>query len=62
MPTTMLAEPPRPYYKSSRVEKNKSRVNELYRKAADLNIERMAENCDRYACTYLAAMYNIGGG
>ncbi len=57
-----LADPDLPGYKSSRVEKNESRANELYRMAVDLNIERMAEDGDKYACSCLAAMYYIGGG
>jgi len=57
----MLADPQLPGYKSSRVEKNQWRANELYRKAVDLNIEQMAEDGDTYACSCLGDMYYYGG-
>ena len=34
----------------------------MYRKAVDLNIERMAEDGDKYACTYIGWLYNYGNG
>jgi len=37
-----FVDPEIPCYKSSRVEKNEIRVNAFYRKAVDLDIERMA--------------------
>ena len=34
----------------------------MYRKAVDINIERMAEDGDKYACTCLGEMYYYGNG
>ena len=58
----MLADPQFSDYKSSRVEKNRRRANELYRKAMHINIERMAEDGDKCACTCLGEMYYYGNG
>ena len=44
-------------YKSIRVEKKESRAIALYGMAVELNIERMAEDGDRYACTCIGRMY-----
>ena len=51
-----------PYYISTRVEKNERRANDLYRRAVDLNIERMAEDGDKYAIACLGWMYQFGSG
>ena len=48
--------------KSSRVEKNKSRATALYEMAVELDIKRMAENGDKYACTCLGRMHRHGRG
>ena len=57
-----LADPNLPDYKSSRVEKNESRAHEYYRKAVDLDIERMAEAGDQHAQACLGVMYHFGRG
>ena len=44
-------------YKSIRVEKKESRATALYGMAKELNIEGIAEDGDRYACTRLGEMY-----
>jgi len=49
-------------YISRRVEKNRRRVNELYRKAVDLNIEQMEEDGDQYARARFGWMYSMGLG
>ena len=49
-------------FKWNGVKMNQWRAYELYRKAVDLNIEQMAENGDRYACTCLGEMYHDGKG
>ena len=57
-----FADPRLTRYKSRRVEKNERRANELYRKAMDINIERMAEDGNQYACVCLGVMYHYGIG
>jgi len=49
-------------YRSSRVEKNFTRAIALYEMAVDLDIERMAEDGDRYAQACLGRMYHYGRG
>jgi len=53
-----LADPEIPLYESSRVEKSKSRANAFYRRAVDLDIERMVEAGDQSACTCIGEMYH----
>ncbi len=55
-----FADPLLSFCKSTRVEFNRSRANEFYLKALDLNIEGMAEDGDQYACTCLGEMYRYG--
>ena len=57
-----IADPGLSFYKSIRVEKNKSRANAFYRKAMDLDIEGMAEAGDQYAQAHLGLMYQYGYG
>jgi len=49
-------------HRSSRVEKIEIRAIALYQWAVDLDIERMAEAGDRYACACLGWMYHHGRG
>ncbi len=57
-----VADPGLSFYKSIRIEKNKSRANAFYRKAVDLDIEGMAEDGDQYAQAHLGLMYQYGYG
>jgi len=50
------------YYKWSGVEKNRSKANELYQKAVDLNIKGMAQAGNQYAQFLLGLMYANGQG
>jgi len=57
-----FADPWLPFYKSSIIEKNESRAKAFYRKAVDLDIERMTEAGDQYAQSCLGLMYRFGRG
>ncbi len=57
-----FADPRLSICKSSRVEKNKTRANEFYRQAVELDIEGMAEGGDKYAQVCLGWMYRYGKG
>ena len=57
-----FADPELPCYESFWVEANESEANEFYRMAVDLDIERMAEDGDKYAQTCLGQMYRYGRG
>ena len=51
-----------PRYESFWVEENERGANEFYRMAVDLDIERMAEDGDKYAQTCLGQMHRYGRG
>ena len=53
---------PESRYESFCVEENESKANEFYQMAVDLDIERMAEDGDKYAQTCLGQMYRYGRG
>ena len=57
-----FADPELPRYESFFVEENESEANEFYRLAVDLDIERMAEDGDKYAQTCFEQMYRHGRG
>ena len=57
-----FADPELPRYESFWVEENENKANEFYRMAVDLDIERMAEDGDKYAQTCLGQMYRYGRG
>ena len=59
---TYFADPEFPSYESRIVEKNEIKVNAFYRKAVDLDIERMAEAGDQYAQACHACMHILGRG
>jgi len=55
-------DPDHSFNKRSEIEKSRSKANELYRKAVDLNIEGMGQAGNQYAQFNLGLMYANGRG